>query len=317
MAGQESFSTGLLYLGINSPWILLYWKLRRAPYIFLRPRLAAIGSFVYFMGIILGIAILYQNELLNSASGLFAMGFASIPPSILMFFSLKIRFPPLQMDQFANQIFADHWHYARWAFSTSLLKWVPGNIYYFLLPMWGGIEASAALRAMLNLTTPILQVFNALGGLLVPTFVKTKNQKGFCVGVLQILGVFTLGGTLYWLAIGTFGPLIIEHLYNGEFIQYADFLWILGLYPILAGVIAVLGSTLRAVNRPDLIFWSYIASTGVVLTLGVGIIKLWGIWGVGLSMLVCYGLITIMMSWYVWNHSLFPMEQRKVLSETF
>ena len=314
--GQQSFAMCMGFLAISSPIILLYWILRRAPYIVFRPQMAAIGSLMYCLITVISVFSLFRNEMLNSTTGLLTMGLASIFPSLWIVYALKIQRPPLRHKPFPLRMLRDHLAYGRWAFSTGLCIWISGNIYYVLLPIWGGLEASAALRSMFNLTMPILQINGALAGLLVPQFIKVKHEVNFSNWVWSTLGLFTLGSALYWLALGMFGPIVIEYIYDGQFLQYANFLWIVGLYPILSGAISVLGSLLRAMERPDLLFWSYLASAGVVVTFGIGAMKIWGLWGVGISLVCSYSLATALLVWCTWNY-LHYSEQPKVLRESF
>ncbi len=46
-----------------------------------------------------------------------------------------------------RDVIAEHLRYGRWATATQILGFIPGNIYYFLLPTMATLEQSGALAA--------------------------------------------------------------------------------------------------------------------------------------------------------------------------
>ena len=102
-----------------------------------------------------GIFGLHQTPWLSSASVLVIMGLAALAVSVWLAAVLRrqrhVRGPQLT----AGSVLADHWGYGKWAAVTTALVWVPGSISYLVLPTWGGLEGSAALRAVMNLTRPL------------------------------------------------------------------------------------------------------------------------------------------------------------------
>ena len=52
------------------------------------------------------------------------------------------------------------------------------------------------------------------------------------------------------------------------------------------GVQAVLGGALRALERPDKVFWPYMLSTIGTLTVGVAMILVWGLTGATYSLVL-------------------------------
>ena len=57
-----------------------------------------------------------------------------------------------------------------------MINWVHGYIYYLILPIWGGLAATGALKAIMNLVMPILQSDGALVTLLMPEFVRRRRD---------------------------------------------------------------------------------------------------------------------------------------------
>jgi len=51
-----------------------------------------------------------------------------------------------------------------------------------------------------------------------------------------------------------------------------------------------MGQSLRALERPDALFFAYALSAAVALTLGTALVYFWGIVGAGISLVVCQGV---------------------------
>ena len=52
----------------------------------------------------------------------------------------------------------EHLRLGRWSSGSVLLSWIGMNVPYLFLPVWGGLEAAAAYRALSNLLLPVLVV---------------------------------------------------------------------------------------------------------------------------------------------------------------
>lgn len=285
LSGSNTISAVLLALALAGPFIFLLWLMRRACYALLEPRLAAWGSALYMALMIAGAYALYWIEWLSAASALGVMGFSSLVVSLWLIAYLRVTPPLLQ----GREVLKDHWRYGRWSVATSALTWAPWNIYFLLLPIWGGLEAGASLKALMNLIMPVIQAVTALGVLLLPTLVQARGHARFGSLVRFALVFFILSSALYWMLLGTLHRPLVAWLYGGQYAEQAYLLWLLGLLPVILGVTYVVGVALRALERPDLVFWTYALSTAVVLTLGVGFVFLWGVFGAVVGLLVSFG----------------------------
>jgi O-antigen/teichoic acid export membrane protein len=214
------------------------------------------------------------------------MGFSSLAAGVWLAMRLHIDWPSLVSEGLVREVFGDHWGYGRWAIASEALTWIPGNIYYLLLPAWGGLEASAAFKALMNLIMPILHANTALSALLAPTLVRARRGGGFGRLVRLALALYTLGAALYLVLLGLFHHQLVAWLYGGRYREYANLLWFLGFSLLITGAVTVLGTALRALERPDRVFWAYLFTTVVAMTLGLGFIAVWGVVGAGVAFLL-------------------------------
>jgi len=287
MTGSSTLAFALVALALTSPCILSLFLLRGVCYVRSEnlPLAAASGG-VYLSVMMSGFALLFWRGWLSATSGIFIMGVANLVAAIWLAIRLPVQWRLGQDRQLRHEAFNNHWNYGRWSVATYALIWVPENIYYLLLPLWGGLGMSAVLRALMNLLMPLMRLYSALSPLLLTAFAHAQSQTRSRQAQLSLV-VLILGAVVYWLILGSFSAQLLSWFYGGQYSEYGNFLWLLGLVPLGLGVTTVLSAVLRALERPDLVFWAQAFATVVTLTLGVGLVWCWGvkgaIYGVSLS----------------------------------
>jgi len=179
-----------------------------------------------------------------------------------------------------------HWDYGKWACGTQAVLWAQRNIYYLILPASKSLAASGALRAMMNLTLPLTQATTALAYLLIPILVRSRKDGTFQKMLYLSLGFFMAAGAVYGLLLGTFHHSLVKIVYHGNFLDYSYLLWIVGASLFFGGVVDVVGSALRALERPDQMFWSNIWSSVAALSVGLTCMYFWGVMGAAIGLTV-------------------------------
>lgn len=292
LAGLSSLSMVLLDLTLAGPFILLLWLMRRACYMHLEPHLAASGGALYMALMLAGAYALYLLEWLTTGSALGVMGFSSLVVSLWLAVRLHVkRPPPFRRDSLSRAALVDHWRYGRWSVAQEATTWAPGNIYFLLLPLWGGLEASASLKALSNFVMPVSMGIVAFYSFLLPSLTQARGEARFGTLVRNSLVLFVFGSVLYWLLLGLFHDPLVAWLYGGQYREDAQLLWLLGSIPLAMSVQMILGATLQAFERPDQVFKGYAFSAILGLTLGVTLTFACGITGAAVG-LVAYAAAT-------------------------
>lgn len=294
LAVEQAF----LALAVGAPFILLLWLLRRTFYVRLTPGWAAVGGGVYLVTLLAGAVALHAAGRLTPATGFLAMAAASLVTCLLFLALLR---PSLAADSTTVRAVAvDHWNYGKWIAAAAGPGWLTNNIYYLVLPVWVGLAEAGGLKALMNLTMPALQSMAALGTLLLPVLVRNRNFGGprAMKRTLKVsLALFLLGSACYLTLLWGFRLQIFELLYAGKYAMYAAWpLLLAGLLPFAQSLPNVAGAALEAVERPDLVFWSYVGSGAVALALGVPLTFAIGLGGVLIGLLVSYvlrGILTV------------------------
>jgi hypothetical protein len=100
------------------------------------------------------------------------------------------------------------------------------------------------------------------------------------------LAVFAGGSTLYLGSAVLFRSQLLQLLYGGKYGAYAGLVPLACLLPYTFGLTTVFGAALRALERPDRIFWCYAGSNLVALVFGILLARAWGVRGALVGMLV-------------------------------
>jgi len=286
-----------LALAIAGPFILLLWLLRRAFYVRLNPGWSAVGGGVYLAILLASILALRSAGRLSPATGFLAMAAASLITCLILFALLH---PKLATESSTMRaIAADHWRYGRWVLATVVPGWFPSNIYFLLLPAWFGLEAAGALKALLNLAMPALHTITALSVLLLPILVRNRQEGGTRSMNRTLRGTLALllsGSALYFALLWIFRTELFQLLYAGKYQEYAAWpLLLLGLFPLVSSAGAVLGCGLRALERPDLVFWCSVGSSMAALVLALGIASKLGVGGAAAGLVLTYLVTSVLM----------------------
>jgi O-antigen/teichoic acid export membrane protein len=295
-----ALSSALVGFAIAGPLILLTWLLRRACYLRFEPRLAALAGLMYLVLIVAGLSALYQQRLLSIWSALGLLVVASLITNLWLFNRLHIALPSLTSQGLFREMLSDHWGYGRWAVGTMLLMSAAtgGEAYFLLLPIWHGLDASAALKALVNLTTPLRNTLIALGILILPVLARVRGTAGFGRLISLAMVMFVVGAVAYWVPLVLFHRPVLAWLYGGRYGEHVEVLWFLGVYLLTSSVTDVLGGGLRALERPDLIFRANILAAATAVMFGVWATARWGVIGAGAGIALASATRALAMWWY-------------------
>ena len=262
-----------LGLAIAAPFILLLWLVRQAFYVRLQPGWAAAGGGLYMLFLPICIYALRAMERLSPVTGFLGMGLGSLVVSLLLLIPLNPRRPGVHKNPSVSTVASDHWRSGRWAMATAGLAWFPTNIYFVLLPAWVGLGEAGALKALINLAMPVLLSISGASMLLLPVLSRQSEEAGkqrMNRTLWFSFGVFFVGSGLYLGLLWGLRGAIFQLLYSGKYQEFAGWpLVVVGLWPFAQAITAILGSALRALQRPDYVFWSSVGGSAATLLLGI------------------------------------------------
>lgn len=275
--GEGTLAVALAAFAVGQGAILLQWTMRSACYVRTEPRLAATTGVVYAALMLGGLAALQALGWLRVSTGIGLMAGASLAAAAVIL--ARLRVPLRGNAALAREATREHRGYGGWAASTGALEWFHGFLPLLLLPLWGGLAAAGALRALYNLVLPALHVFHALAKLLVPVFVRARERGGDARLGLRVGAGLVGASVLYAVGVGAAGPWVLHVVYDGQYDAWADLLWVVALVPVGLAVSNVAQAMLRAAERPQAVFAARAAASGVAATLGATLVALFGVAG--------------------------------------
>lgn len=270
---STSVAPVLYGLGLALPLTLLSELTRRAFYVEMRPGRAAVGGAIYFCSLLLLIVGLRSRELLTPLTAILAMGAAALVTSSVQLAWLGSHWPRNLGNLSARNVASEHWAYGRWVLASALPSWTFPNLFYLLLPLRFGLKESGALKAILNLAMPAAHALIAIGLLAIPLFVRHLNAGGLTLlrqTVWRITSLFAAGSAAYLVVLWIFRIQIVHLLYGGKFLEYSRWpVFVVGLVPIATALSVSAGAALRALERPDCLFWANVAASLIAVSLGL------------------------------------------------
>jgi O-antigen/teichoic acid export membrane protein len=292
---SPSLAGAFLGAALMTPFILFGWLVRRACFARMQPQWAATGGFLYLALLTAGTYILSLVDFLSAFSAFMLMGGSALISGSWILGQLRTASASVEAGPSRREVLQDHWSYGRWSLASSALSWVPGNLYYLVLPMFADVKAVGALKAVSNLVMPILHFNSALASLLLPALASAAKKKSH-FNRLVAAGLAVLGGSslLYWTMLATFRVPIVNAIYRGAYGDTAALVPIIALLPFGAACSDVLGAAVRALERPQQVFWAYIASASATVTLGIWAVAAWGQTGAAIGLLVSSCVTAVM-----------------------
>jgi O-antigen/teichoic acid export membrane protein len=266
---------------------------RRTFYIRRRPDLAARFSSI-FLAICL--ALLWVSIHTGTLNGLVAFLILGVSWSIAALFvarESRQSSPTRDFAEIEPAYWAEHWKYSRWVFVTALVFQLTTQGYYWLAAGLLSMKEVGDLRALYNVVTPIDQLFVAMVLLILPmmSFRYSSSRmaglaplwRSYCVGCF----VITCGFAAF---VNLFGKRIMHVLYAGRFDDIASLVGILALLPVVMGVGNTINAALKAMEKPQAVFYGYLASGAATFLIGLPLIIYFGLRGAVYGMLASAGV---------------------------
>lgn len=303
LARQPQIAVSCWSLAFASPFVFFLWLIRRGSYVRLMPRTAAIAGIGYLVAMVGGMGAILVAGRLSVVTAMSVMGASCLAAGCWLAWQERVRLRREPDETLPREAFAAHLRYGRWAIASGIVMFIPGQIYYFLLPLLvsggSGVEASGALRAMNNIFLPLIQANSALVVLLLPSLVRASDAASYSRLLRMALLVMAGVPFVFWLLAGLLHVPLMRLLYGTRFDSDAWLLWVLGVQPVLAGALAVLNSVLASRQRPDRVFFASMAST--IFALSAGLVLTWrhGLTGVALAGVISLAINLTFAAWFV------------------
>jgi O-antigen/teichoic acid export membrane protein len=196
--------------------------------------------------------------------------------------------------RFGREVAIEHWRYGRWTVAAHAISDGYGNLFLFVLPLWGGLEASGALSALMNLIMPISFLQQSLNVVTVPVLSRARSAGYFVEKMLLAAAFFLFSAVAFCGALVLFRSELMDLIYLNRYEAYVDVVFLTALLPVVRSPSMVFDAGLSALERPKDIFKATLASAACAVTFGVSAVALAGVAGAVIGYLLCAiaGLLT-------------------------
>lgn len=292
----------LIGLAFGGPLILLFWLLRRACYLDARAHLAMYASSLYSLFLFVGLWAMQEVKAASPLTAILSLGISSAAASIVLILLLGINVKTLLFGcsrAVLTSLFSKHWTYGKWVVGSSFVNWAGTAGYVPLIGSLVGFSEAGTLRAIQNLILPLQQILAGLANLWLPLNAKLliehgkqslkRNTHKMIIGTLIFSG-------LYILIIVIFSKPIIILLYGSG--RYEQFEW-LNYYLAIFAIIGVIGQALsialKALQRPDCVFYSQVGTAMITATAGSVLVWTWRLEGAAIGLILSALMGTIIL----------------------
>lgn len=283
--GNSPLSPAIFGLAVASPFILFQWLMRRACYVNLQPRLAASAGALYMVLMGVGILGTYYFGQLGPLLALIIMAGASLASGLWLVYRLGVD-GKAAGSKLVRESVRDHWTYGRWAIGAAGLSWAAGNIFFIVLPIFANLEAVGTLRAAFNFIMPMMQVFAALGSVVLPELVRARQRDALHRETKLILVLYVGVAIVYGGGLVALAEPARAFIYGASYPALRSYIAVLSLLPVTGALVSVTAASLRALERPRGVFIAYLGSTAVSVSLGTLLVYRYGAFGAAVGMLL-------------------------------
>ncbi len=247
--GHRELGRALMGMALASPFILLLVLARRFCYGEQMPAMAATGSLVNLLLVLLGFVALFWSDLLSPPWAFVLMAVAALGASL----PLLIGHRPAE-SLAMPEVVKKNWEYGRWLLGVAFLFPLATHVQTFLVVGIIGLGAAGTLRAMQLPTLLVVQAITATSLLALPSMAADYGK-----GNLAALRRKGAKATLYLvvtavafeLVLIAFASQVEWLLFGGKFAADAWLIPILGLMPVFVAAASGASLMLRAAHKPQ------------------------------------------------------------------
>jgi O-antigen/teichoic acid export membrane protein len=262
---------------------------RRTFYLQRRPDLAARFSLIFFLVCIFLLWLFVRSGRLDGFHAFVIVAGAWLVAGMALFSGLPGKARGMAFTATEPRYWSEHWKYSRWVFVTALVFQFTTQGYYWLAAGFLSVKEVANLRAMYNVVTPVDQIFVATAMLMLP-IMSSRYSSQHLNGLLAIWKRYAFYSMVvtgsFALMVTVFGRTILHLFYGSRFDDTAALVGTFAIFPVVMCIGNTINAALKAMEKPNVVFWAYLASGATTLGLGLPLLIRFGLRG------AVYGIIS-------------------------
>ena len=293
----------LLGLALSTPFVLLFWLVRRAFYLHHSPAPAVLGAALYCALGLGGLYLAYRLHVLSPAAAFLCIGVGAIGAGAFLSNHLRLHLQKTGIPPSVREVWKRHWQYGKWALGSAAMMWVPANIFYPLVSSFKGLAQAGELKALMNFATPMLQFYGAIALLLLPHATRVHAQQSKAAlrkAAVRITVLCVLSSAAYWAFLLVFQGKIFHVLYSGRYTEVQYLMPVVALASLSWSAFFGPATVLRAMEAPDQIFGAVALASCISALVGIPATKVFGVqgavWAMAISETLAFLAVTVLLA---------------------
>lgn len=268
---------------------LAAWQLqefvRRVLYNETRLDAAFYNDLISYGGQTVAIAVLWWFQKLTGPIAMYAIMATSAVGAVVGFWQLRSSLN----GRVTRAVFIENWHFGKWLGGAELGYWLSSQIYLYLAAAILGTAATGTLKAAYVIFGPIRILGFFLKSVLPNRFARTLVKGGNAAMAEQVRLVYWMVAPFmgsFCLLVAIFAGPILRVLYGEQYSSETTVLMLYAIFAFVAFMAQIVACALRAKRLTKRIFASQMYASLVAVPVGWIIIKLMGINGAVVGMIL-------------------------------
>jgi O-antigen/teichoic acid export membrane protein len=277
---------------LSAPGLLLLQLARRSCFLHGDLRPAAAGGAIYLLLSLTGAFALSQFNLLSPISAYLLMGLTGFVVGSCILDWQGVPFTGASRLLALRSVALEHWEYGRWVIASTLAAWIPGNLYFLVLPIMLDLEAAGTMAALMLFLRPLMTVVQPLALMMVPGLVRIQHARSNVLHRITVVAtLFLIGATCYWGLLALVHRPLVEWVLGTRYGSSSFLLAMLGGVAPMMAAASVVASGLRAASRPDLEFQAHLFSAVAALAIGLPLVIVLKLPGAAIGLTMSYAVL--------------------------
>jgi O-antigen/teichoic acid export membrane protein len=281
------------------------WQLqeftRRALYVRSRIRQAFVNDLLSYAGQVVVLTYLATRGWLGPASAILAMAGTWTAATFLGAWQIRDQIAWCHKPASLHTTMRENWTFGKWLLGGDLAFWTSGQIYPLFAAAFVNVAATGLMRAAQTILGPTTVLIISIDSMFSPHAARAYAHGGmselrYVLARLQlILGVAMSG---YCVVVALLARPIFAFVYGPDYARHSWMLSVLSITTLIASLRSPIRIGFKALRQTEPVFKSYLASSVVNLTLGVLIVRWFGMAGLAMGL----GLNSVVLQGMIWRY---------------
>lgn len=202
---------------------------------------------------------------------------------------------------------SENWGFGRWLLLEAFAYSASVQLYLYITALIIDTQSVAALYAVLSMLNMVNVLLSGVMGFAIPV----ARQRLLATGYkdwkrwLFRVGVLLTGATaIFWVAVSVLAAPLLNIIYTEFYADYSNLVLIIGASYLFRAVNTVLLAGFRTSGQPHIGFRAQVASAFVTLLAVYPLLKIWGVAGAAVGIVLTQIVWALVYSFYVITGSL-------------